>query len=82
MSHNDEQNLELLRATTGGLPYRPPSYTCITEFTNSFPQKKVNEFVAPLPDAKPAYQPEAPYPRIYTKNYRKSVLTSINGKPV
>jgi hypothetical protein len=74
---SDEHNLELLFATTGGLPYRPATYTCITEFTDSFPKKKADAFVAPLPDTEPAYQPEAPYPRIYTKDYRKSILSTL-----
>jgi hypothetical protein len=74
---SDEHNLELLFATTGGLPYRPATYTCITEFTNSFPKKKADAFVSPLHDTEPAYQPEAPYPRIYTKSYRKSILSTL-----
>ncbi len=75
MTYNDEQNLELLFATTGGLPYRPATYTCITEFTDSFPQKKATAFVLDsLPDIKPAYRPEDPYPRIYTKDYKKTIL--------
>ena len=82
VSAHDNHNLKLLYDLAGSAPYNPPTYTCITEFTDSFPKKKVTEFVAPLPDTKPAYQPEAPYPRIYTKNYKKSVLTSVNGKPV
>lgn len=77
MTYDDDANLELLRSTTGGLPYRPATYTCITEFTDSFPQKKATAFVAPLPDAKPAYQPEAPYPRIYTKDYKKTLLSTL-----
>ncbi len=75
MTYNDEQNLELLFATTGGLPYRPATYTCITEFTDSFPQKKATAFVLDsLPDIKPAYRPEDPYPRIYTQDYKKTIL--------
>jgi hypothetical protein len=78
MTYDDDANLELLRSTTGGLPYRPATYTCITEFTDSFPQKKATAFVLDsLPDAKPAYQPEAPYPRIYTKDYKKTLLSTL-----
>ena len=78
MSYDDEENLNLLRATAAGLPYKPATYTCITEFTDSFPQKKVTEFVQEhLPAAQSAWQPEAPYPRIYTKDYRKSILSTL-----
>ena len=78
MSHNDEANINLLRATTGGLPYKPPTYTSITEFTDSFPTKKASTFVQEyFPAAESAWQPEPPYPRIYTKTYRKSVLSTL-----
>jgi len=78
MSYDDEQNLNLLRATTRGLPYKPPTYTCITEFTDSFPKKKATEFEQEyFPAAESAWQPEPPYPRIYTKDYRKSILSTL-----
>jgi hypothetical protein len=78
MSHNDEANLELLRATTGGLPYQPASYTCIKDFTDNFPKKKATEFEQEyFPAAESAWQPEPPYPRIYTKHYRKTILLAL-----
>jgi len=78
MSDHDEENLQLLRATTSGLPYNPATYTCITEFTDSFPQKTAPAFVQHyFPAAETAWQPEAPYPKIYTKHYRKSVLSTL-----
>jgi hypothetical protein len=78
MSYNDEENLQLLRETTGGLPYKPATYTCITEFTDNFPQKKATEFEQQyFPATESAWQPEAPFPKIYTKNYRKSILLTL-----
>lgn len=78
MSYDDEANLELLRATTGGLPYKPASYTCIKEFTDSFPKKQATEFSQEyFPAAETAWQPEPPYPRIYTKDYRKTILSTL-----
>lgn len=78
MSYDDEANLELLRSTGGGFPYRPATYTCITEFTDSFPRKKDTTFVQEhFPAAQSAWQPEPPYPRIYTKDYRKSILSTL-----
>lgn len=77
MSYDDEANLELLRATTGGLPYKPPSYTCIKEFTDSFPQQKAPEFVSEPSIAKPAFILEAPYPKIYNNTYKTTILTIL-----
>ena len=78
MSYNDEANLELLRATAGGFPYNPPSYTCIKEFTDNFPKKNIPEFSQEyFPAAESAWQPEPPYPRIYTKTYRKTILSTL-----
>lgn len=78
MTYNDEYNLELLRATAGGLPYKPATYTCINDFTDNFPKKKVTEFVQEyFPAAESAWQPEAPFPKIYTKSYRKSILLTL-----
>jgi hypothetical protein len=82
VSAHDDYNLKLLYELSSRTLYKPPSYTCITEFTNSFPKKKVDEFVTTGPDIKLVFRPDAPYPRIYTKNYRKSVLTSIDGESV
>jgi hypothetical protein len=77
MSYNDTQGLKFLQDTTGGMPYNPPLYTCIKEFTNNFPVKEKSAFVA-LPSAtKSAWQPTAPYPRIYSRDYRKTVLSTL-----
>lgn len=77
MTFDDEANLDLLRSTTGGLPYRPASYTCIREFTDSFPQRATPEFMSDPVLSKPAYKPEDPYPQIYTKDYKKTLLTIL-----
>lgn len=78
MSHKDEANLKILLATTGGLPYKPPTYTCIKEFTDNFPKKKATEFVQEqfLP-AQATWIPEAPYPQIYTEHYKKTLLSTL-----
>lgn len=77
MTYNDDQNLELLFATTKGLPFNPPTYTCIKEFTDSFPQRTAPPFMSDPQMSKPAYIPEDPYPRIYTKDYKKTLLTIL-----
>lgn len=78
MAYNDEENLQFLRDTAGGLPYKPATYTCITEFTDNFPVKKATEFVQEyFPAAETAWQPEPPYPRIYTRHYKKSILSTL-----
>ena len=77
MMHDDKHNLELLFATTGGLPYNPPSYTCIREFTDSFPTLTAVEFDQEDLLTSAAWIPEPPYPRLHTKSYRKSVLSSL-----
>ena len=76
ISH-DDSNLRLLYATAGGLPYRPATYTCIKEFTDSFPQQEASPFMSEPFLAEPTFKPEEPYPRIYTKDYRKSILTTL-----
>ena len=77
MAHDDNYNLKLLYATAIGLPYNPPSYTSIKEFTNSFPEKETASFVAQPSAAESAWQLDPPYPRIYTKDYRKSILSTL-----
>ena len=78
MKDTDSQVLALMYELAGGLPYRPATYTCITEFTDNFPKKKATEFVQEyFPAAESAWQPEPPYPRIYTKSYRKSILSTL-----
>lgn len=77
MTYDDDANLKLLFSTTGGLPYRPATYTCIKEFSDSFPQQKAPDFMSDPHYAKPAYRPEDPYPRIYNKSYRKSILSTL-----
>jgi hypothetical protein len=77
MSHNDKQNLVLLRAVTKGLPYRPATYSCIRKFVDSFPKPKPSAFEPELRATQSAWQPEEPYPRIYTKDYRKTILSKL-----
>jgi hypothetical protein len=73
----DNANVALLRSTAGALTYNPPSYTCIREFVNSFPVPPPVEFDPGNTLANPVWVPEPPYPRIYTENYRKSVLSTL-----
>ena len=77
VTSHDDSNLKLLYATTGGLPYNPPTYTCIKEFTDSFPQQEALPFMSDPLLATPTFKLEEPYPRIYTKDYRKSILTVL-----
>ena len=74
-----QENLSLLYKLSGGQPYRPPSYTAITEFTPSFGKLEdiQTKFYAEPPLPQPQYVPEAPYPRIYTKHYKKTILASL-----
>jgi hypothetical protein len=74
---DDNANLQLLYATTGGLPYKPATYTCIKEFTDSFPQQEASPFMSDPLLAAPTFKFEDPYPKIYTKSYRKSVLSTL-----
>ena len=75
VSH-DASNLRRLYATAGGLPYRPATYTCIREFTPSFPSVNNAAFTAEPPLTKPVFEPEAPYPRIYNADYKTTLLAS------
>jgi len=77
VTSHDESNLQLLYATTGGLPYKPPTYTCITEFTASFPSVSNQPFSAEPHLTKPAFELEDPYPRIYTNDYKKTLLSTL-----
>jgi hypothetical protein len=77
VASHDNYNLKLLYATTGGLPYNPATYTRITEFTASFPSVSNQPFSAEPHHAKPAYEPEAPYPQIYTRDYKKTLLATL-----
>lgn len=77
VASHDNYNLKLLYATTGDLPYNPPSYTCIKEFTDSFPQQEAPAFMSDPHLSKPAFKLEDPYPRIYTESYRKSILSTL-----
>ena len=77
VASHDDYNLKLLYATTGGLPYRPATYTCITEFADGFPQRNAPEFASDPHLAKPAFKLEDPYPRIYNKDYKKTLLTIL-----
>ena len=75
--HDDKHNLELLFATANRFPYDPPSYTCIKEFTNSFPAPVPVDFAPDDLLASPVWVPEPPYLKIYTDSYRKSILTTL-----
>lgn len=74
-----DEAMDFLLATTAGLPYNPPSYTCIREFTDSFVNCKADapEYTASPILPKPEWIPEAPYPKIYTKNYKKTILKRV-----
>ena len=71
-SERDQETLELFYNLNQGRPYNPPSYTCIKEFTNSFPKHIVPELESEKPAPKFEWQPEPPYPRIYTNDYKKN----------
>lgn len=75
----DQESLDLLRAQAGGLPYNPPTYTCIREFVDSFPSPAVikSDFKSEPVLHSPNWIPEPPYPRIYTKHYKKTILSSL-----
>ena len=75
--HDDKHNLELLFDTANRFPYDPPSYTCIKEFTNSFPAPAPVDFAPDDLLASPVWVPEPPYLKIYTDSYRKSILTTL-----
>lgn len=70
---------ELMYALAGSTPYRAPSYTCIREFTDNFAQHRdqAPEYTASPTVPKPQWQPHAPYPKFYTKGYRKTILSSL-----
>ena len=67
---------KLLYDLAGGFEYRPPSYTCIQEFTDSFEKSKQikPEYTVSPSVVPPQWQPDQSYPRIYTKDYKKSIL--------
>lgn len=78
MSHNNEDNLELLRSARDKLLFKPAAYSCITEFTDSFPKKKASTFVQQIfLVTQSAWQPEEPYSQIYTEHYKKSILSTL-----
>ena len=74
-----DEAMNFLRSTTAGLPYNPPSYTCIQEFTDNFAEHDTNapEYTASPIVPEPEWIPEAPYPRIYTKDYKKTILSTL-----
>lgn len=77
MINSDNESLHLLYNLTGGFPYNPPSYTCIKEFSDNFPKAEPPEFNADPRPTQSAWMHEAPYPRIYTKDYKKTLLTIL-----
>ena len=72
---------KLLYALGGGFEYHPASYTCIQEFTDNFAEHHAvaPEYTASPVVPKPEWIPEAPYPQIYTKDYKKTILTVQKG---
>lgn len=74
---HDNNNLKLLYELAGSLPYNPATYTCIKEFKNNFPVKEKSAFVALPPATKSAWHTEAPYPRIYNKNYKTTIVAAV-----
>lgn len=73
----DKEVLDLMYELADARPYTAPSYTCIREFTDNFPKPEPAAFEAEPLLTKPAWVPEAPYPRIYTKDYRKTILSTL-----
>jgi len=69
--------LDLLYGLAGAQPYNPPSYTCIREFTDNFPKPAPAAFIQELRVTQSAWQPEAPFPKLYTESYRKSILLTL-----
>ena len=71
---------KLLYDLAGGYTYNPPSHTCIQEFADSFEKSKQvkPEYTASPVAAQPEWQSQQPYPRIYTKHYRKTILSVIS----
>lgn len=59
--------------------YCAPSYTTIREFTPSFGKLEdiTTKFAAATPLAKFKWIPEPPYPKIYNKSYKKTILSSL-----
>ena len=75
--NTDLESLRLLYELVRDYTYNPPSYTCIQEFSNNFTEPANLEFTASpgMPEAH--WQLEAPFPKIYTKHYKKSILTTL-----
>jgi hypothetical protein len=75
---SDTEILALFYGLAGEARYCEPSHTSITEFTDNFPKKEITEFLEQhFPAAESAWQPEKPYPCIYTTPYRKSILPTL-----
>ena len=62
----DKEVLRLFYNLNAGQPYRPASYSSVREFVDSFPQKEKPKFV---PDTEPT--------TVYTKDYRKTILSTL-----
>ena len=65
-SQRDAEVLKLFMQLNNGKSYNPPSYSCVREFTPSFPQKPKLEFV---PDPEPQ--------KTYIETYRKTILSTL-----
>lgn len=75
---HDDANLKRLYNLAGNQAYKPATYTCIKEFTDSFPQKQRSEFLSDPGLAKPVFKLDDPYPRIYNNDYKKTILTIVS----
>jgi hypothetical protein len=73
---NNSEILGLMYASAQGQKYNTSSHTCVKEFVPTFEklQDARLRFKADPVLAKHEWQPNPPYPCIYTPNYRKSIL--------
>lgn len=79
MKNHLNETLALMYGLANGQPYGAPSYTTIREFTPSFGKLEdiTTKFVAEPPLTKFKWVPAPPYPKIYTKNYKKTILAPL-----
>lgn len=75
----DQENIRLLKELSGNLPYQPPTYTSVTEFTASFPALtsiRHNFYSEPAP-LKPDWIAEPPYPQIIVEPVIRTLLSKV-----
>lgn len=79
MKDHLDESTRLLYNLAAGIPYNPPSYTCIREFSDNFIEylAKAPEYTESPTVANPEWQPELPYPKIYTNEYKKTILSIV-----